>query len=297
MSVAGRFDKGGVEPPLLLGRSTRIKLDRPRIMGVLNVTPDSFSDGGRYTGIDAALRRVEQLVAEGADLVDVGGESTRPGAHAVPEAEELERVVPVVAAIAERFDLPISVDTNKSVVAATAMAAGAEFINDISGLGFDPRMAAVAAETGAGLFLMHTRGRPETMQRHTDYDDIVAEVLAVLREAVAAALAAGVPREKISVDPGIGFGKSLDGNLELLRRLGELQVLGYPILLGTSRKSFIGKVLRQDDPQQRLYGTLATVALGVAADARLFRVHDVRAARETALMAWAVLHGEAAALS
>lgn len=285
------LDKGGGQPPLLLGRTVRLQLDRPRIMAVLNVTPDSFSDGGRYDDRDAALRRVEQMVAEGADLVDVGGESTRPGAAAVPETQELARVVPVIEAIRARFDIPLSVDTNKSVVAAAAVQAGAEFINDISGFGFDPHMATVAAETGAGVFLMHTRGRPETMQQHTDYTDIVAEVIAVLREAMATATAAGIPREKISVDPGIGFGKSIAGNLDLLRRLGELRVLGQPILLGTSRKGFIGKVLGVDDPQQRLYGTLATVALGVASGAQLFRVHDVRAARETAQMAWAVVQG------
>jgi len=287
------LDKGGDQPPLLLGRTARLLLDRPRIMAVLNVTPDSFSDGGRYVDRDAALRRVEQMVAEGADLIDVGGESTRPGAAAVPEAQELERVVPVVEAIHARFDIPVSVDTNKSAVAAASMQAGAEFINDISGFSFDPEMAAVAAATGAGVFLMHTRGRPETMQRQTVYADIVAEVIAVLREAVQAATAAGIPSAKISVDPGIGFGKSAAGNLELLRRLGELRVLGLPILLGTSRKSFIGKVLGIDDPPQRLHGTLATVALGVAAGAQIFRVHDVRAARETALMAWAVVQGGA----
>jgi len=287
------FDKGGDQPPLLLGRTARLQLDRPRIMAVLNVTPDSFSDGGRYAGRDAALRRVEQMVAEGADLIDVGGESTRPGAAAVPEAQELERVVPVVEAIHARFDIPVSVDTNKSAVAAASMQVGAEFINDISGFSFDPHMATVAAETGAGVFLMHTRGRPEKMQRRTDYADIVAEVIAVLRDAVQLATAVGIPTTKVSVDPGIGFGKSAAGNLELLRRLGELRVLGLPILIGTSRKSFIGKVLGVDDPQQRLYGTLATVALGVAAGAQIFRVHDVRAARETAQMAWAVVQGGA----
>jgi len=291
MPGTGSSNRGGEVPPLLLGRTVRLDLSRPQIMAVLNVTPDSFSDGGQHLNLDAALIRVEQMVLEGADLIDIGGESTRPGAAAVPEALELERVLPVIEAVRARFDLPISVDTSKSAVARAAVAAGAEFVNDISGLSFDPQMAAVVAKSGAGLFLMHTPGRPDQMQQQTVYDDMMAEVIAVLRAALAQAAAAGIPPEKIAVDPGIGFGKSVQGNLELLRRLGELQVLGRPVLLGTSRKSFIGKVLQQVQPGERLYGTLATVALGVAAGARLFRVHDVRAARETALMAWAVLHG------
>jgi dihydropteroate synthase len=260
-------------------------------MAVLNVTPDSFSDGGKHNSVDAALYRVAQMVEEGADLVDIGGESTRPGAAAVPEEQELQRVVPVVEAVRDRFDLAISVDSSKSVVARAAVAAGADFVNDISGLSFDQQMAATVAQSGAGLFLMHTRGRPDQMQHQTDYTDVMVEVITCLRNSMDKAISAGILPVKIAVDPGIGFGKSVEGNLELLQRLDELLVLGRPVLLGTSRKSFIGRVLQQPDPRERLYGTLATVALGVASGARIFRVHDVRAARETALMAWAVLHG------
>jgi dihydropteroate synthase len=260
-------------------------------MGVLNVTPDSFSDGGRFLRVDAALEQARRLAAEGADLIDVGGESTRPGAPQVDVQQELDRVVPVIEALRRTLPTPLSIDTSKSAVAQAAVAAGADFVNDISGLKFDPAMAATVAASGAGLFVMHTRGRPEIMQTDTCYDDVVQAVCTALRGSVAAAQAAGILRERIAVDPGIGFGKSVAGNLELLRRLGTLSGLGYPILLGTSRKSFIGQVLGQPDPRQREVGTLATVALGVAAGARIFRVHEVAAAREAALMAWAVCQG------
>ncbi|NJC88272.1 MAG: dihydropteroate synthase [Desulfuromonas sp.] len=278
-------------PGYLLGHDCRIGLDRPRLMGVLNVTPDSFSDGGRFFSVGAALTHARQLVAQGADLIDVGGESTRPGAPPVSVQEELDRVMPVVEALRREIALPISLDTTKSAVAAAAVAAGAEFINDVSGLTFDPDMAATVAAVGAGLFVMHTRGGPETMQADTCYTDLVGEVRDSLRRSVAVAVAAGVAPERIAVDPGVGFGKDVAGNLELLRRLNDFAELGRPILLGTSRKSFIGRVLGQDDPLARQAGTLATVALGVAAGARLFRVHEVGPAREAAMMAWAVCRG------
>lgn len=277
----------------LLGRRASLILDRPRIMGILNVTPDSFSDGGQFQGIERALRRAEEMVAEGADLIDVGGESTRPGAAFVSVAEELERVVPVIAAIHARIDIPLSVDTNKSSVAAAALENGADWVNDVSGLTFDAALASTVATGGGGLFLMHTRGTPARMQQNTCYDDVVAEVMAELRLAIAVARSAGIPAERLAIDPGIGFAKDLSGNLEILRRLEEFKALGLPILLGTSRKSFIGQVLQQPSPQDRLYGTLATVALGVARGAMLLRVHDVRAARETALMSWAILQHSA----
>ncbi len=279
-------------PTSLQGRDCTLALDRPRIMGVLNLTPDSFSDGGRYQKRDQALRRAQEMVREGADLIDLGGESTRPGAPPVSAREELDRVIPVVEALRREIDLPLSVDTTKSEVARAAVAAGAHFLNDISGLSFDPGLAVAAAQGGAGLFLMHTRGRPQVMQQETGYDDLLGDVIAFLGGAVAQAVAAGVPREKIAVDPGIGFGKDAAGNLLLLQRLRELQSLGCPVLLGTSRKSFIGRVLGQADPGERLFGTLGTVALGVERGAQIFRVHDVRAAREAALLAWAVSRGE-----
>jgi len=275
-------------PPVLRGSGYSLPLDRPRIMGILNVTPDSFSDGGRYQMQDAALKRAEEMVAEGVDLIDIGGESTRPGAPEIPLDEELARVIPIVAALRRNLDLPLSIDTTKSEVAAAALEAGADFINDVSGLSFDPMIAQVVAKHRAGLFLMHTRGRPAEMQNHTTYHDLLAEIIASLRRSTELALAAGVPRDGIAVDPGIGFGKDLQGNLQILQRLNELQCLDFPILLGTSRKGFIGQVLQLPTPLERLYGSLATIALGVNSGVRIFRVHDVRASREVALMSWAI---------
>ncbi len=276
---------------ILNGRSRSFVIDRPYIVGILNVTPDSFSDGGRFTALADALRQARQMAAEGVDWIDVGGESTRPDAAQVSEQEELDRVIPVVEALSRELDSPLSIDTTKSIVAREAVAAGVEFINDISGLNFDEKMAGVVAATGAGLFVMHTRGRPHIMQQDTRYDDIVADVLTSLRMSIEIAERHGVAREKIAIDPGIGFGKDVFGNLELLRRTAALTELGRPIMLGTSRKSFIGTVVRQTNPGERLAGTLATIALGYAGGARLFRVHDVAAACQAAMMAQAVCNG------
>lgn len=275
---------------VLCGRHCRLQLDRPRIMGILNLTPDSFYDGGRHQAREAALHKAAEMAAEGVDIIDVGGESTRPGAAPVSDAEEIDRVVGIIELLGREFDLPLSIDTSKSAVAKEAVAAGADFINDISGLSFDPEMAATAAGNGAGLFLMHTRGRPDRMQQDTDYADLLGEVKSSLRQSATRALDAGVNPTKISLDPGIGFGKNLPGNLRLLNNLDQLLELGYPLLLGTSRKSFIGKILRQESPDERLHGTLATIALGVDRGAMLFRVHDVRPARDAALVAWAIKH-------
>jgi len=272
----------------LCGRSVDLDLSSPRIMGILNITPDSFSDGGVYATVDEALRQAHQMVTEGVDLIDVGGESTRPGAPAVSAQLEMDRVLPVIEALRAELDVPLSLDTTKSEVARAGLACGIEFINDISGLVFDGNMADVVAEAGAGLFVMHTSGAPQVMQQRTSYADLVGEVTAGLATSLESARAAGIPAAKLAVDPGIGFGKSAEGNLTLLHRLPELLSLGHPILLGTSRKSFLGKVLRQDDPQRRGSGTLATVALGVQGGARLFRVHDVGPAREVALVAWSI---------
>jgi dihydropteroate synthase len=280
-------------PRSLAGRTCLLTLDRPHIVGILNVTPDSFSDGGCFRDPGPALRHGLKLAAEGASLIDVGGESTRPGAGRVSEQEELDRVIPVIEALSRELDLPLSVDTTKSGVAREAVAAGADFINDISGLTFDPEIAEVAAGSGAGLIVMHTSGRPEIMQHRTRYHDVVAEVTAGLQESIKVAAAAGVALDNIAIDPGIGFGKDLSGNLELLRRTADLTTLGRPIMLGTSRKSFIGRVLSQADPAERLVGTLVTIALGYAGGARLFRVHDVTAARQAVVMAQAVCMGAA----
>jgi dihydropteroate synthase len=275
-------------PPVLLGRRCRLELDRPRIMGVLNVTPDSFYDGGVHQDQEAALRKALEMVAEQVDIIDVGGESTRPGAVLISESEEIDRTCGIIEQLIREVDVPLSIDTNKAAVAEAALAAGVDFVNDISGLQFDAGMAGVVASSGAGLFLMHTRGRPEQMQQDTRYADLIGEVTASLSEAVANAMQAGVPREKIALDPGIGFGKDTVGNLLLLNHLDALLKLGFPLLLGTSRKNFIGKILQLHAPAERLYGTLATVALGVDRGAMVFRVHDVKPAREVALMAWAI---------
>ena len=282
-------------PRVLVGRSCRLELSRPQVMGIINVTPDSFYDGGVCCDLDTALKQAEAQINAGADLLDVGGESTRPSAAPVAGERELQRVVPLITALNREFDVPLSIDTSKALVATAAVEGGADFINDISGLSFDPQMAQAVAFSGAGLFVMHTRGRPDEMQLDTDYHDVVADVIAGLRSSVNTALSAGIPVEKIAVDPGIGFGKSLDGNLEILRRLSELSCLACPVLIGTSRKSFIGHVLKQHSPSERLYGSVASVALAVASGAHLFRVHDVAATRDAVDMAWAICQSESMA--
>lgn len=272
----------------LQGKDCQLDLTMPGIMGVLNVTPDSFSDGGRFNSVDKAVQQGLKMLREGASILDIGGESSRPGAQPVAVDEELNRVIPVVAGLRRETSLPLSIDTNKAQVARAAIAAGANFINDISGLTFDAEMPEVAAETGAGLFLMHTRGRPDVMQQRTDYQDLLSEVIDSLETSLETALAAGVERSRIAVDPGIGFGKSAEGNLQLLHNLEALHRLNCPILLGTSRKSFIGRVLNREAPLERLAGTLATIALGVAQGVQMFRVHDVLQAHDAALVAWAI---------
>jgi len=274
----------------LCGRGAVLNLTRPCVMGILNATPDSFHDGGTCAGIDDLLRRAEEQVRGGADMFDVGGESTRPGAPQVDEAEELKRVIPLVEALTREFDLPVSVDTTKAKVARCSIESGAAFINDISGLQFDAHMAEVVAGTQAGIFLMHTPARPEVMQKHTSYTDLMGEVIAGLLDSAAQALDAGIDPERIALDPGIGFGKGVSGNLTLIRHLGEIAALGYPLLLGTSRKSFIGRVLDQAESAERLEGSLATIVLGLHNGARIFRVHDVAPSRQALDMAWAVIN-------
>jgi dihydropteroate synthase len=265
---------------------------RPAVMGVLNVTPDSFSDGGRYADPAVAAEHGRALLAAGADLLDVGGESTRPGADPVDEAEELRRVVPVVAALADT-GAPISVDTTKAAVAAAALDAGASVVNDVSAGRLDPDLLRVVADRGAGVVLMHMQGEPRTMQDDPRYDDVVREVGDLLGRRIDAATAAGVPLEAICADPGIGFGKSLEHNLTLLARLRELvERLDVPVLVGTSRKRFLGAVLRdvagevgEPPPDRREDGTLATIVLALDAGARAVRVHEPRpAARAVALL-------------
>ncbi len=256
------------------------------VMGILNATPDSFYDGGRYDQFDSALARAEQMLSEGADILDIGGESTRPGSEPVPVEEEIRRVVPLVEAIAHRYpDAILSVDTTKSAVARLALQAGACIVNDISGMTFDPEMPQVVAEAGALVVLMHIKGTPKTMQQNPTYDDVVQEVRAVLASHAQRALQMGIPPTHIWLDPGIGFGKTVEHNLQLLRNLPALKSLGYPLLVGTSRKSLIGHLLGGLPPEERLEGTLATVALSIAWGADVVRVHDVQATVRTVRIA------------
>lgn len=265
-----------------------LPLARPLIMGILNVTPNSFSDGNCFLDPERAVERAFEMAGQGADIIDIGGESTRPGATPVDSAEELGRVMSVLHKLAGKIPCAISIDTWKSSVARAALAAGADIINDISGFTFDPDMAALAANTGAGAVLMHTRGRPDNMQQNTSYTDLMTEVVQGLGNSVRTAVEAGVERERLVVDPGIGFGKDSNGNLEILRRLRECTGMGLPVLIGTSRKAFIGKTLSRDI-NERIYGTAATVALAVANGASILRVHDVLEMRDVADMAHAII--------
>lgn len=262
----------------------------PFIMGIVNATPDSFSDGGRFLALADAVAAAQRLADEGADLVDLGGESTRPGAPAVAVEEEIRRVVPVVERLRARgFSLPISIDTSKGSVARAALAAGADWINDVRG-GDDPSLLAAVSEAGAPLVLMHSRGPSVDMQSRTQYGDVVADVIAELRASVARAEAAGVAPDRILVDPGIGFAKTAEQSLVLLARLAELRALGRPVLVGPSRKSFIGKVTGAP-VEERLPGTLAAVAACVLAGVEVVRVHDVPEARQAADVAAAIRAG------
>jgi dihydropteroate synthase len=257
-----------------------------KLMGVVNVTPDSFSDGGLYLDPEAAIAHGRELAAAGAEILDVGGESTRPGAEVVSEEEELRRVIPVIEGLGREGD--ISVDTSKAAVAAAALDAGAEIVNDVTALRGDTGMAALCAERGATVVLMHMRGDPRTMQNDPRYEDVVAEVKAFLAERLEAAMAAGIAAEQIWLDPGIGFGKTAAHNMELLRRLGELRELGRPLVIGTSRKSFIGRV-DGSAAGERLGGTIASSVLAAAEGAEVLRVHDVAEVRQALTVATAIL--------
>ncbi len=306
--VQAWIDKGGdSERPLL---SVRRAIDRylerafavpcrgltldlagiPRIMGILNVTPDSFSDGGRYRSPDEAVDRGIAMSQEGADIIDVGGESTRPGAPGVTAEEELARIVPVVRGLAERTNTLISIDTNKAVVARAAAGAGAHLVNDTSALAGDPGMAGVVRETGMAVVLMHRRGTPATMQVSPHYDSLFDEVLDELAERIEAARDAGIPEERILVDPGIGFGKRREDNLAFHRHLADLRNLGRPVVFGSSRKAFIGSVTGKE-ARDRVFGTSASVALAAAAGAHVIRVHDVAEMRDVVRVADAIGRG------
>lgn len=249
--------------------------DRVLVMGILNVTPDSFSDGGQFYCIDKAVDRAMKMLEDGADIIDIGGESTRPGSKTVPPEEEIERVVPVIRRLADRTGRPISIDTSKAPVAEAALKAGACIINDVSALRNDPAIGPLAAESRALLVLMHSRGTPETMTSLTDYGNLLQDIKVELTESVREAESMGVHREQIILDPGIGFAKTAEQNFEIIRGLHQLKAIGFPLLLGPSRKSFIGKVL--DKPvSDRLMGTAAAVAACVINGADIVRVHDVK---------------------
>lgn len=258
-----------------------------KLMGVVNVTPDSFSDGGLYLDPEAAIAHGREMAAAGAEILDVGGESTRPGAEPVAVEEELRRVVPVIQELSDG-DCEVSVDTSKAAVAEAALDAGASIVNDVTALRGDPAMAALCAERGAAVVLMHMRGDPRTMQEDPRYEDVVAEVKSFLAERLEAATAAGVAEERVWLDPGIGFGKTAAHNLELLRRLGELRDLGRPLVIGTSRKSFIGKV-DGSAADERLGGTIASSVLAAAEGAEVLRVHDVAEVGQALAVATAIL--------
>jgi dihydropteroate synthase len=263
---------------------------RTLVMGVLNVTPDSFSDGAQYLAPDKALEHAEQMIADGADLIDVGGESTRPGAAVISAEEEIERVIPVVRALALRAPVPISIDTTKATSARAALDAGAAIVNDISALRFDFHVADEVAKSGAGIILMHSRGTPATMHRLPPVFDIVEEVASSLKSSIAMAERRGVKRESIVIDPGIGFGKTQGQNVELVAKLDQLVKTfpEFPMLIGTSRKSFIGRLLNDAPVTERLHGTMATVTAAVLCGAQIVRVHDVKAAVETVRVADAI---------
>ncbi|TBR59323.1 dihydropteroate synthase [Westiellopsis prolifica IICB1] len=261
---------------------------RTYLMGVLNVTPDSFSDGGEFNAIATALAQAQALQAAGADIIDIGGQSTRPGAEQISTTEELDRVLPVLQVLRPEISVPISVDTTRSEVAIAAVKAGADIVNDISGGMFDPQMLPSVAKLGVPIILMHIRGNPQDMQKMTDYQDLMGEICHFLSERIAAAIAAGINQAQIIIDPGIGFAKNYEQNLEIFRRLPELKKLNCPILVGPSRKSFIGRILDQPDPKARIWGTAAACCAAIFTGADILRVHDVKQMHDVCLVTDAI---------
>ena len=261
---------------------------RTHLMGILNVTPDSFSDGGRFFKFEDAVRQGIKMMEEGADLIDVGGESTRPGSDPLPKEEELSRVIPVISSLVKKTDIPISIDTYKAEVARQALDAGAQMINDISALRFDPEMKHLAREYEVPVVLMHIKGTPKNMQKDLSYEDVIAEITEYLKQSIEIARNAGIEKHKIIIDPGIGFGKRLQDNLNILKNLKEFSILKCPTLIGSSRKSFIGKIL--DLPvEERLEGSLAALAVAIINGANIVRVHDVKQTKRVAGMVDAIL--------
>ena len=293
--VAGRLREclKNIESPPHTVRCKKTVLqlnERTHLMGILNVTPDSFSDGGMFLDPGNAISHGIELASQGADIIDIGGESTRPGAKPLPPDEELRRVIPVIEGLSGKIDIPISIDTYKSLIAEKAIEAGAEMINDISGLHFDPKMADIAAKHDVPVAVMHIKGTPEIMQLDVHYDCLLTEIMEYLEESTEIAERAGVDERQIIIDPGIGFGKSVEDNLRIISRLTEFKSLGKPIMLGLSRKSFIGKILNAE-VDQRAEGTLASISAAIMNGANILRVHDVAPARKAAQMADAILRG------
>ncbi len=266
------------------------EIKKPLILAILNVTPDSFSDGGKYNRVDAALQQVALMLAQGADIIDVGGESTRPGSDPVAPEEQLRRVIPVIKAIKDKFldQLTISIDTTVSMVANAALEAGASLINDVSAGQNDPELFTLAAKKDVPIILMHSQGTPLTMQNNPYYDDVVPEVIDFLASRIKVALHTGIKKDNIIIDPGIGFGKRKQDNLDLLANLDKIVALGYPVLLGTSRKRFMGSLLDVSEPAELVTATAVTTALGVMAGVKLFRVHDVKENKQALDVAWAI---------
>lgn len=261
---------------------------RTYLMGVLNVTPDSFSDGGEFNTTAAALSQAQALVAAGADIIDVGGQSTRPGAEQISLEAELNRVLPILEFLRPKISVPISVDTTRAAVAKASVEVGADIINDISGGTFDAQMLPTVASLGVPIVLMHIRGTPQTMQQMTDYQDVVREIANFITQQMAIATDFGIDPQKIIIDPGIGFAKNYEQNIEILRRLGELRSLNSPILVGVSRKSFIGRILDQPDPKARVWGTAAACCAAIFNGADILRVHDVKEMSDVSLVADAI---------
>ena len=261
---------------------------RTYLMGILNVTPDSFSDGGLFNTTSAALAQAQTMVDAGADIIDIGGQSTRPGAEQITLTEELDRVLSVLQVIRPKITIPISVDTTRAEVAQAAVEAGADIVNDISGGTYDPEMLPTVAKLDVPIMLMHIRGTPQTMQQHTDYQDLMGEIYSFLSQQIKAAITAGIQQEKIIIDPGIGFAKNYDQNLEIIRSLPTFKTLKCPILVGASRKSFIGKILNQPEPKARVWGTAAACCAAIFNGADILRVHDVAEMRDVSLVADAI---------
>jgi dihydropteroate synthase len=250
--------------------------ERTYLMGILNVTPDSFSDGGEFANVETALIQAREMIANGVDIIDIGGESARPHAESVSVAQELQRVMPVIQQLRQESEIPISIDTTKAVVVQEAIAAGADIVNDISGGTFDPQMFSTVAQLNVPLILMHIRGNPQTMQSLTNYQDVVAEVAEFLTNQVQQAIASGIDPSQIAIDPGIGFAKTAAQSLTLLQGLNQLKALSLPLLVGVSRKSFMAPILHQDDPKARIWGTAAACYGAIARGADILRVHDVQ---------------------